>query len=129
MVAMTQKPAKQEIEELVRRLQIGSFRLADIREAGEILASTHTSAEAYQMGLDFAMSDHEQVRTLGLCIMEALSATSEAARGFLSGARDAARLLGGGPRPAEPAKQPDYSAIGEVIKVWLRESRDKRRSR
>lgn len=124
---MTEKPARQEIDELVRRLQSGPFPLADIREAGEILASVHTSAEAYQMGLDFAMSNHEQVRTLGLCIMDALSATSEAARGFLSGARDAARLLGGKTEPAPAENKTDYSAIGEVIKIWLRESRNKRR--
>lgn len=124
---MTEKPARQEIDELVRRLQTGRFPLSDIREAGEILASVHTPAEAYQLGLDFAMSDHEQVRTLGLVIMEVLAPNLDAARGFLSGARDAARLLGTGPEPKKAV--PDYSAIGEVIKVWLQESRNKRRSR
>lgn len=123
---MTEKPARQEIDELVRRLQTGHFPLSDIREAGEILVGVHTPAEAYQLGLDFAMSEHEQVRTLGLCIMDTLAPKLDAARGFLSGARDAARLLREEP-PAKPAG-PDYSAIGEVIKVWLRESRARRRS-
>jgi hypothetical protein len=123
---MTEKPAREEIEELVRRLQTGNFPLAHIREAGEILASVHTPAEAYQLGLDFAMSTHEQVRTLGLVIMEALAPKLDAAKGFLAGARDAARLLGQGPESRKP-DAPDYSAIGEVIKVWLRESRARRR--
>jgi hypothetical protein len=124
---MTEKPARKEIDELVRRLQEAPFPLTDIREAGEILVSVHTQAEAYQLGLDFAMSDHEQVRTLGLCIMEALAPGLDAARGFLSGARDAARLLGAAPE--RKAQGPDYAAIGEVIKVWLRDSRNKRRPR
>ncbi len=123
---MTEKPARQEIDELVRRLQNSHFHLADIREAGEILASVHSQAEAYQLGLDFAMSDHEQVRTLGLVIMEELAPQLDAARGFLSGARDAARLLGREPAPRKAG--PDYTAIGDVIKVWLRESRNRRRS-
>jgi hypothetical protein len=126
MVGMTEKPAREEIEELVRRLQTGNFPLVHIREAGEILASVHTPAEAYQLGLDFAMSTHEQVRTLGLVIMEALAPKLEAAKGFLAGARDAARLLSQEPEARKPAA-PDYSAIGEVIKVWLRESRGRRR--
>jgi hypothetical protein len=49
----------------------------------------------------------------------------EAARGFMLGARDASRLLGR-EGPAKPAG-PDYSVIGEVIKAWLRQSRDRRR--
>ena len=126
MEGMTEKPAREEIDELVRRLQTGSFPLVHIREAGEILASVHTPAEAYQLGLEFAMSEHEQVRTLGLVIMEALAPKLEAAKGFLAGARDAARLLSRGPDAQKPAA-PDYSAIGEVIKVWLRESRSRRR--
>ena len=123
---MTEKPARQEIDELVRRLQSGHFPLSDIREAGEILAAVHTPAEAYQLGIDFATADNEQVRTLGLCIMEVLAPSLDAARGFLSGARDAARLL---VDQAPKKSAPDYSAIGEVIKVWLRESRANRRSR
>lgn len=126
MGGMTEKPAREEIDELVRRLQTGSFPLVHIREAGEILASVHTPAEAYQLGLDFAMSEHEQVRTLGLVIMETLAPKLDAAKGFLAGARDAARLLSQGPESKKPAA-PDYSAIGEVIKVWLRESRGRRR--
>lgn len=123
---MTEKPTRHEIEELVRRLQSGDFPLRDIREAGEILASVHTPMEAYQLGMDFAMSEHEQVRTLGLVIMEALAPNLEAAKGFLSGARDAARLLRSEPEARKPAG-PDYSAIGEVIKLWLRDSRKNRR--
>jgi hypothetical protein len=57
--------------------------------------------------------------------MEALAPNLDAARGFLSGARDAARLLGD--EPERKAQGPDYTAIGEVIKVWLHESRNKRR--
>lgn len=125
---MTEKPARQEIDELVRRLRSSSFPLRDIREAGEILAQTLEIPEAYALGLDFATADNEQVRTLGLCIMEGLAPKHDAARGFLSGARDAARLLGTGPQ-AEAKKAPDYSAIGEVIKVWLRESRNQRKRR
>ncbi|HLP43405.1 MAG TPA: hypothetical protein VK465_18020 [Fibrobacteria bacterium] len=120
---MTEKPARQEIDELVRRLRSSHFHLADIREAGEILASVHTPAEAYQLALDFAMSDHEQVRTLGLVIMEDIAPRLDAARGFLSGARDAARLL---VREEPKPPGPDYTVIGEVIKVWLRDSREKR---
>jgi hypothetical protein len=126
MWVMTEKPAREEIEELVRRLQTDSFPLAHIQEAGEILASVHTPIEAYQMGLDFALSTHEQVRTLGLAIMESLAPKLEAAKGFLSGAKDAARLLSRSPEADKPAK-PDYSAIGAVIKAWLRDGRDRRR--
>lgn len=123
---MTEKPARKEIDELVRRLESGTFPHEDIREAGEILASVHSQAEAYQLGLDFAVSGNDQVRTLGLVIMECLAPNLDAARGFLSGARDAARLLSRRPEAEQPAK-PDFSAIGEVIKAWLRESRNKRR--
>lgn len=122
---MTEKPARHEIDELVRRLREGRFDLADIREAGELLASVHTPAENYQLALDLCMSDHDQVRTLGLVIMETLAPTMEAARGFMLGARDASRLLGR-EAPAKPAG-PDYSVIGEVIKAWLRQSRNDRR--
>jgi hypothetical protein len=122
---MIEKPARHEIDELVRRLRESRFALADIREAGELLASVHNAGENYQLALDFCMSDHEQVRTLGLVIMESLVPTMEAARGFMLGARDASRLLGR-EAPEKPAG-PDYSVIGDVIKAWLRQSRDGRR--
>jgi hypothetical protein len=115
-------PSRQEIDELVRRLQTDKYSLTDIREAAEILFSVQNQAEAYAMALDFATSLHEQVRILGLCMMEKLSPHLDVARGFLAGAQDAARLLEEGKAKAKP----DYSAIGEVIKVWLRDYKKQR---
>ena len=120
------QPSRQDIEELVRRLQNGNYPLSDIREAADILVGVQPNGEGYRMALEFATSLHEQVRLLGLCMMEKLAPHIEGARGFLAGAKDAARLLGGA-GGAAPGKQgtPDYSAIGEVIKIWLRESRER----
>lgn len=116
-------PEKREIEELVRRLREGRYPLSDIREAGEILAGLYEPMQGYELALDFSTSDHEQVRKLGLSMMKALAANSDAARGFLSGARDAAKLLDEPASDSRKPPAPDYSAIGEVIKIWLRESR------
>jgi hypothetical protein len=121
-------PSKEEINELLRRLQTGSYSLPDIREAADILFSTMNNVEAYQFALDFSTSLHEQVRILGLCMMEKLSPHLESARGFLAGAQDAVKLLQSGSNSSKPAV-PDYSAIGEVLKVWLRDSRKNRRAR
>jgi hypothetical protein len=122
---MTEQPAQQEIDELVRRLESGKYPVAHIREAGEILASVQSPAITYKMALGFWESSNSQVRTLGMSMMEALAPHHDAARGFVAGARDAARLL------AEEAKPnvPDYSAIGEVIKMWMREHRQQRKKR
>jgi hypothetical protein len=110
------RPTQEEIRELVRRLEADRYSVADIREAGELLAASLPAGEAYELALQFWDSEIGQVRTLGLCIMRVLSPAHEGARGFVAGAR-AAEL------PAEPAAAPDYSAIGEVIKVWMREHR------
>jgi hypothetical protein len=120
------KPTREEIDELVRRLQTGAYSHSDIKEAAEILFSVSNQVEAYQMALDFVTSLHEQVRMLGLCMMQKLAPSLESARGFLAGAQDAAKLLA---PPASGPPVPDYSAIGEVLKVWLRDSRKNRRNR
>ena len=65
------------------------------------------------------------VRTLAMSMMEALAPTHDAARGFVAGAKDAARLLVAEIKPDVP----DYSAIGEVIKMWMREHRQQRKRR
>lgn len=117
------QPTKQDIDELLRRLQTGSYSVPDIREAADILFSVQAPPLAYQMALDFATSLHEQVRILGLCMMEKLAPHLDAARGFLAGAKDAAKLVESKATDASGKPVPDYSAIGEVIKVWLRESR------
>lgn len=120
-----QQPARQEIEELVRRLESGSYPIEHIREAGEILASVQSASVTYSMALGFWESTNPQVRTLGMTMMEALAPTHDAARGFVAGARDAARLLAAQAKPDVP----DYSAIGEVIKMWMREHRQQRKRR
>src|SRR4051812_39511300 len=121
---MTEQPPKQDIEELVRRLETQNYPVVHIREAGQILVSLHHKNQAYPMALEFAASPHRQVRMLGMTMMEALAPDSEAAKGYLAGIRDAEKLLG---KPNELAVTdkppvPDYSAIGEVIKVWMREA-------
>jgi hypothetical protein len=121
--AMTEQPAKQDIEELVRRLESGKYPAAHIREAGEILVSVQAHAASYQMALGFWESANPQVKTLGMSMMEALAPHHDAARGFVAGARDAARLLAAQDKP----NVPDYSAIGEVIKMWMREHRQQRK--
>jgi hypothetical protein len=122
---MTEQPAQQEIEELVRRLESGKYPASDIREAGEILASVQAASLTYTMALGFWESSNAQVRTLGMSMMEAIAPRHEAARGFVAGARDAARLLAEETKP----NVPDYSAIGEVIKMWMREHRQQRKRR
>jgi hypothetical protein len=120
---MATPPDRREIDELVRRLREGRYPLSDIREAAEILAGAHTPLQGYELALDFSAADHEQVRTLGIAMMRALAPNSDAARGFLTGARDAAKLLDAPASGPSKPPAPDYSAIGEVIKMWLRESR------
>ena len=120
-----QQPAQQEIDELVRRLESGHYPLEHIREAGEILASVQSASVTYKMALGFWEYRNPQVRTLGMSMMEALAPTHDAARGFVAGAKDAARLLAAQAKPDVP----DYSAIGEVIKMWMREHRQQRKRR
>lgn len=122
---MTEQPAPQEIQELVRRLETGQYPLDHIREAGEILASVQSPAVTYKMALGFWESTNLQVRTLGMSMMEALAPRHEAARGFVAGAKDTAGLLAQENAPSVP----DYSAIGEVIKIWMREHRQQRKRR
>lgn len=120
-----QQPAQQEIDELVRRLESGKYPLDHIREAGEILASVQSASVTYTMALKFWESPNGQVRTLAMSMMEALAPKHDAARGFVAGAKDAARLLVSEAKPDVP----DYSAIGEVIKMWMREHRQQRKRR
>jgi hypothetical protein len=122
---MTEQPAQQEIDELVRRLESGKYPADHIREAGEILASVQAPAITYKMALGFWESSNPQVRSLGMSMMQALAPHHDAARGFVAGARDAARLLAGQANPDAP----DYSAIGAVIKMWMREHRQQRKKR
>lgn len=122
---MIEEPARQEIEELVRRLESGKYPAAHIREAGEILASVQAPSVTYDMALGFWASPNAQVRALGMGMMEALAPQHEGARGFIAGTREAAKLLA---RELNP-DVPDYSAIGEVIKIWMREHRQQRKKR
>jgi hypothetical protein len=122
---MTEQPAQHDIDELVRRLESGSYPAAHIREAGEILASVQSASVTYRMALGFWDSSNPQVRTLAMSMMEALAPTHDAARGFVAGAKDAARLLASQQKPDVP----DYSAIGQVIKMWMREHREQRKRR
>lgn len=125
---MTEEPAKQDIEELVRRLESSPYPVADIREAGQILAGAQAHSLSYKMALEFSDSRFPQVRVLGLAMMEAVAPHSDAAKGFLAGAKDAAKLLDAGRMTPVEDKPPgtDYSAIGQVIKMWLRQSRENR---
>lgn len=111
------EPARQDIQELVRRLETASYSAAEIREAGELLASALDRDEAYRMALGFWDSEHGQVRALGLCMMRVLAPAHEGASGFVAGAKHAPGIAG-----SEPSA-PDYSAIGEVIKHWMRQYR------
>jgi hypothetical protein len=120
---MTEQPARQDIEELIRRLETDKYPLQHIREAGEILASVQSPDTTYKMALGFWEKPNPQVRTLGMSMMEALAPHHDGARGFVAGARDAAGLLAKEEKPGVP----DYSAIGEVIKIWMREHRRRRK--
>jgi hypothetical protein len=106
----------QDIRELVRRLETDQYSLSDIREAGELLCSALPRGETYPLALGFWDSAHGQVRALGLFMMQIMAPEHEGARGFVAGAKHAAGL-------PEEKKAPDYSAIGEVIKLWMREHR------
>lgn len=125
---MTQEPAKQEIEELVRRLQTTPYSASDIQEAGQILAESQSTNSTYQMALKFSDSQHAQVRSLGIAMMESIASKSDPAKGFLAGIKDAAQLLEAGRLiPVETTTEgPDYAAIGQVIKMFLQEEREKR---
>jgi hypothetical protein len=115
------EPTQRDIRELVRRLETDAYSVNDIREAGELLAAGMAPEEAYRLALEFWESAHGQVRTLGLCMMRALAPAHAGARGFMAGAQHALAAL-----EAKPAA-PDYSAIGEVIKLWMREHRRQRK--
>ncbi len=122
---MTEEQVKQDIEELVRRLESSPFSSSDIREAGQLLVGAQAHSQSYRMAVTFTDSKFPQVRMLGLAMIEALAPYFEPAKGFLAGAKDAAKVLENGNMPMVEAKPnaPDYSAIGEVIKMWLRQSR------
>ena len=122
---MTEQPAQQEIDELVRRLETTTYSAADIREAGEILAMAQSAPTTYTMALGFWESPNPQVRALSVSMMEAVAPQHEAARGFLAGAKDTAKLLADAVKP----NVPDYSALGEVIKLWMRQHREQRKRR
>src|SRR3954464_11942924 len=110
----------QDILELVRRLETDHYALGDIREAGELLSSALPRDETYRLALGFWESVHGQVRALGLFMMQNLAPEHEGASGFVAGAKHAAGL-------PEEKKAPDYSAIGEVIKHWMREYRNQKK--
>ena len=112
--------AHQDISELVRRLETNQYALSDIREAGELLSSALAREETYKLALGFWESAHGQVRALGLFMMQNLAPQHEGARGFVAGAKHATGL-------PEEKKTPDYSAIGEVIKHWMREHRQQKK--
>ena len=115
------EPAQNEIAELVRRLENSPYPIADIREAGELLAGAFPREATYRMALGYWESQNGQVRVLGLAMMQAISPSHEGARGFVAGAKGAGNL------PTETkSDKPDYSAIGEVIKHWMREHRRQR---
>ena len=119
------EPALQDIAELVRRLESGPYPIADIREAGELLAQALPRDSVYRMALGYWESANGQVRTLGLSMMQAIAPAHDGARGFVAGAKDTAGLLStAGVKPGAP----DYSAIGEVIKMWMREHRAQRKN-
>jgi hypothetical protein len=115
------EPAQNDIRELIRRLENDRYSVPEIKEAGELLATGISRDEAYRMALGFWESEHSQVRTLGLCMMRALAPEHEGARGFVRGAQHALSQL------EEKPAGPDYSAIGEVIKHWMREYRQQRK--
>lgn len=116
------EPAQHEIAELVRRLENSPYPISDIREAGELLAQAFPRDAAYRMALEYWDSNNGQVRTLGLAMMQAIAPAHEGARGFVAGAKGAGNL----PGEAAQSGKPDYSAIGEVIKHWMREHRRQR---
>jgi hypothetical protein len=76
------------------------------------------------MALGFWESRHGQDRTMAISMMQALAPAHEGARGFVAGAKDTAGLLVDEAKPGVP----DYSAIGEVIKMWMREHRQQRKN-
>lgn len=123
---MAEGPSKQDIAELIRRLESSPFPTPHIREAGELLVGAQDHAASYKMAVEFSDSKFAQVRTLGLAMMEAIAPHHEAAKGFMAGARDAAKLLENGRMTPGDAKsnQPDYAAIGDVIKMMLRQDRE-----
>ena len=53
------KPSREEIDELVRRLQTDNYQLSDIREAGEILVSGTVRDLVIGSELSFADREHE----------------------------------------------------------------------
>lgn len=116
------QPAQSEIAELVRRLENSPYPIADIREAGELLAGAFPRDAAYRMALGYWDSGNGQVRALGLAMMQAIAPDHDGARGFVAGAKGAGGLPDDSGKPAKP----DYSAIGEVIKLWMREHRKQR---
>ena len=125
---MTEMPANQDIEELVRRLESSPYAISYIKESGQILVGVQTHDLSYKMAVKFSDSKFVQVRQLGMAMMEAVAPHSEAAQGFLTGTKDAARLLQNGPIATEETKSavPDYSALGQVIKLMLRQGRENR---
>jgi hypothetical protein len=123
---MTEVPPKQDIEELVRRLESSNYSTSDIREAGQILSKAQPPAASYKMAFEFSDSEFQQVRFLGMAMMEAIAPHFDIAKGFVAGAKDAVKLIENGrmtPTETDPNK-PNYAAIGDVMKMWLRQSRE-----
>ncbi len=125
----TSAPAKQEIEELIRRLESASFSAENIKEAGQLLSEVQSEEISYGMALGFTDSKFSQVRLLGLAMLESIAPKYPAAKGFLIGSQDAAKVLKNGnlPPPAKDPNKPDYSGLAEAIKLMLREDRENKK--
>ncbi len=122
-------PAKQEIDELIRRLESAPFSADNIKEAGQLLTEVQSAEISYAMAIGYVESKFSQVRLLGMAILESIAPKYPAAKGFLIGSQDAAKILNKGilvPLSKDPNK-PDYTGLAEAIKMMLRQDRENKK--
>jgi hypothetical protein len=115
-----------EIEEIVRRLMRDDYQDENIREAAEVIVGIQTHAESLGMGEEFLASPFAQVAKLGIYLLQALSAGMPKAAEILAKpeVQEQIRKL----QPAAPQaapRKPGYEAMAEIIKMWMREDRQR----
>ncbi len=123
-----QHNSRAEIEELVRRLQTRPYRDSDIREAAGVMADMLAHAESLALGAEFLAAKSDQVQKLGFGLLECLAAQAPQARAVLDQPMVQAqrkKLFGAPAADAGASNKPGYTAMAEIIKMWVREEKSR----
>ncbi len=118
---------RDNISEVVRRLNERDYCNEDICEAAGVIANLQTQAESLAMGEEFLASLNVQIAKLGFFLIQTLSSTgSSKALKLLSLPATQARLVALGLEATlsgvnEPPPKLGYDAMANIIKMWIHE--------